>query len=368
VALRKRRNQADLSSDDRKRFAAAVNKMKTDGTYDWYVRTHIDSMWMLTSGSMTMWAHMRPAFLPWHRQLLLDFENDLRAADTALRGQASDLTLPYWDWINYRSKKKFLWWGRIWGDNFMGGNGSGNENQVTDGPFQGWTMTYDAGPDYTTFPPGKAFLQRSFGTDPDADFLPTQTHWDSARALTTYDTSPFDLNVGWNPEPVPRPVRFAGIESFRNVFEGWVPYYDTATILKADQPNLHNRVHVWVGGSMGPISSPNDPVFFLHHCNVDRLWALWWSDDPTRAYLPPDGTANPVDPLGENAGGMHTGPNETIDLTGHHLHDPMPPWDGRSDPLKGTMPKISPADVLNHIALGYAYDTDPPALTATASP
>ena len=22
-------------------------------------------------------------------------------------------------------------------------------------------------------------------------------------------------------------------------------------------------------------SSPNDPAFFLHHCNVDRLWDLW---------------------------------------------------------------------------------------------
>lgn len=26
---------------------------------------------------------------------------------------------------------------------------------------------------------------------------------------------------------------------------------------------------------MGTGSSPNDPAFFLHHCNVDRLWALW---------------------------------------------------------------------------------------------
>ena len=40
---------------------------------------------------------------------------------------------------------------------------------------------------------------------------------------------------------------------------------------------------------MGDATSPNDPVFFLHHCNVDRLWAQWWSDNPKRPYLPADG-------------------------------------------------------------------------------
>ena len=29
---------------------------------------------------------------------------------------------------------------------------------------------------------------------------------------------------------------------------------------------LHSAVHVWVGGSMGVSSSPNDPAFFLHVC------------------------------------------------------------------------------------------------------
>ena len=38
---------------------------------------------------------------------------------------------------------------------------------------------------------------------------------------------------------------------------------------------LHNRVHLWVGGNMAPMTSPNDPVFFLHHCFVDKAWADW---------------------------------------------------------------------------------------------
>ena len=39
---------------------------------------------------------------------------------------------------------------------------------------------------------------------------------------------------------------------------------------------LHNFGHGWVGGHMGhPLTSPNDLIFFFHHCNIDRLWAEW---------------------------------------------------------------------------------------------
>jgi hypothetical protein len=67
----------------------------------------------------------------------------------------------------------------------------------------------------------------------------------------------------------------------------------------------------------------------------------------------------------------HVTKPELIDLKGHHLHDPMPPWDGRVATRKGTtgnMPKVAPAAVLNHIKLGYKYDTDPPSLTAAGHP
>lgn len=32
-------------------------------------------------------------------------------------------------------------------------------------------------------------------------------------------------------------------------------------------------VHSIIFGDMGPASSPNEPLFFLHHGNVDRAWA-----------------------------------------------------------------------------------------------
>jgi tyrosinase len=38
----------------------------------------------------------------------------------------------------------------------------------------------------------------------------------------------------------------------------------------------HNPVHDLIGGYMGQIStSPLDPIFYLHHCNIDRLWHAW---------------------------------------------------------------------------------------------
>ncbi len=39
---------------------------------------------------------------------------------------------------------------------------------------------------------------------------------------------------------------------------------------------------------MGPASSPNDPVFFLHHSNIDRMWAIWPRKYPSAAPHQPD--------------------------------------------------------------------------------
>jgi tyrosinase len=37
----------------------------------------------------------------------------------------------------------------------------------------------------------------------------------------------------------------------------------------------HDQVHVWINGNMVTFMSPLDPIFWLHHCNIDRLWAEW---------------------------------------------------------------------------------------------
>jgi tyrosinase len=40
--------------------------------------------------------------------------------------------------------------------------------------------------------------------------------------------------------------------------------------------NLHGAVHGLIGGDMGIVpTAGNDPIFWLHHCNIDRLWVSW---------------------------------------------------------------------------------------------
>jgi len=57
----------------------------------------------------------------------------------------------------------------------------------------------------------------------------------------------------------------------------------------------HGTVHPGVGGTFGHMSYPQtaalDPIFFLHHANIDRLWVVWRRrdarnvDPPDRAWL-----------------------------------------------------------------------------------
>lgn len=43
---------------------------------------------------------------------------------------------------------------------------------------------------------------------------------------------------------------------------------------------LHNDVHNWVGGTMELAISPRDPIFWLHHANIDRYWSRWITLNP----------------------------------------------------------------------------------------
>ena len=52
---------------------------------------------------------------------------------------------------------------------------------------------------------------------------------------------------------------------------------------------IHGPVHNAVGGDMATAHSPTDPLFFLHHGNIDRLWAKW--EKSPKAADPPNATA-----------------------------------------------------------------------------
>ena len=149
-------------------------------------------------------------------------------------------------------------------------------------------------------------LRRRLGTQ--TTRLPKKTHTAAALDQPIYDTAP------WN-------TTSAG---FRNLVEGW---QDQPQI---PPPSLHNRIHVFVGGDMSPSTSPNDPVFYLNHCNVDRIWESWMQPAPKghgRAYVPAQ--------------------SAPASLKGHRLNDTL------SSLLSGT---TTPADMLDISEL-YTYDS-----------
>jgi tyrosinase len=48
--------------------------------------------------------------------------------------------------------------------------------------------------------------------------------------------------------------------------------------------DIHDGVHGWVGGTMGNVGyAAFDPVFWAHHCMIDRMWWLWQQDNRMNA-------------------------------------------------------------------------------------
>jgi hypothetical protein len=46
----------------------------------------------------------------------------------------------------------------------------------------------------------------------------------------------------------------------------------------------HGMLHVYIGGDNGDLTqmhSPNDPLFFMFHASLDRMWYLWQALDTT---------------------------------------------------------------------------------------
>lgn len=60
----------------------------------------------------------------------------------------------------------------------------------------------------------------------------------------------------------------------------------------------HGSVHVWVGGTMGAIpTAPCDPIFFMHHANIDRLWSKWQAANPGKNPNLPGPSPGPNSPV-----------------------------------------------------------------------
>src|SRR6201999_2204078 len=82
-----------------------------------------------------------------------------------------------------------------------------------------------------------------------------------------------------------RAARFTGTSQFGGGRTAVAQFSNSTGQLEA-QP--HNVVHDAVGGNGGLMADPDqaaaDPIFWIHHANIDRLWFIWSSPqhlDPT---------------------------------------------------------------------------------------
>ena len=57
---------------------------------------------------------------------------------------------------------------------------------------------------------------------------------------------------------------------------------------------VHGAVHNAIGGDMATNRSPADPIFWLHHANIDRIWAQWQTAHPGQNPPNPNETLKPT--------------------------------------------------------------------------
>jgi tyrosinase len=90
------------------------------------------------------------------------------------------------------------------------------------------------------------------------------------------------------------------------------------------EANPHGRAHVSFTGKISdPATAAEDPLFFLLHCNVDRLWAQWqWHEQRF------DGQAANTYFYRGHAG------DPVSTRVGHNLEDTMWPWNGVTGGLR----------------------------------
>jgi tyrosinase len=236
--------------------------------------------------------HTSILFGPWHRPFLALFEQLLYGIiqgiasqfpdDTRARYQAAASTfrIPYWDWAATPDSNDYF-------PNAVGG--SQTVDVIT--PTSNGQAVPMANPLYsTTFTP----LNPEQG-----DFAPLgRTPYDQWPTTLRYPTSTRSVKATSDETQVfdAMATQFAGMQQNINILMN-DPNYKVLSAFSnhmwaGDSPStaasledVHNSIHTAVGGNMGHMSeldySAFDPVFWLHHCNVDRLFAIWQAINPT---------------------------------------------------------------------------------------
>src|SRR5277367_4972841 len=224
------------------RFFAAIHGFDPDswGEFGYYDAKH-DSLPATTDLDL-YWGqcwHGSWYFLPWHRGYLIAFEAAVRAQIVALNGPA-DWTLPYW---NY----------------FASGQ------QAIPPAFAS-----------TTCPDGGAnplYVTARYGRNSDG------------VVVIPLDDPDFDISLDALDDPVFAGSADGGVQGFGGADTGATHSGGTPHGHLESDP--HDLIHVLIGGidkpgvMSSPVTAGLDPIFWLHHANIDRLWEVWRRNPPT---------------------------------------------------------------------------------------
>jgi hypothetical protein len=318
--MKVRKNIKRLTPDEKKRFVKAFLALKAQDSvihpgsqsrYDDFVETHLNAMWDFGANMMRLlsWGHVDSVFLPWHRELLYQFEQLLQSVDPSV-------TIPYWDWTRDQSAADP---GFPFKHDFIGVDGD------------------DADNDRVKREPG-APSPYPYAFDPEA--------WSTTiKVIDPQDSlNFFQRQFGEFSNAPNLPLNDVVVTGTGTTFRAAINAANSYTTLRARSEDLHNLVHRWTGGNMLRMTSPNDPVFFMHHAQIDRMWSIWQRNVPT-------GTSFYV---------------ASSNAAGHKLNDAMIFNDGAPPPFPTG---ATPAQMQDGHAIhgtGVWYDSDIPEIQAPA--
>lgn len=202
--------------------------------------------------------HNVVGFITWHRMLMLFWERELRKIAIELYNW-QDFAIPYWDWVDAESCEPCT-------NSLVGAPGpwvNGKRLLDPESPFANWI-------EYCTIPEQR--VSRCYGCHFKApNFDPLNRFYEHNSFPSTLDLeftlSKKTYHLSDETESVTR------CRSFREALEGFCGRpNDNSTLLF-----MHNRVHNMVKGSMCcSTTASNDPLFILHHSQMDRIWQLWY--------------------------------------------------------------------------------------------
>ncbi|KAJ3228454.1 hypothetical protein HK099_000009 [Clydaea vesicula] len=208
--------------------------------------------------------HFTPLFLPFHRAFIIAYENALR---TCGDNNEFDDVRTYWDIaLDSFAPSRAI----VFQEKYFGGNGNKNDDYcLQSGTFGGRIAEH----------PKKHCLRRNF----DLNQIYTKGNAEATiGAMFTDELLEMSKKNG----------EIRQFDYFRNLLES----------------TIHEALHFGIGGNKGDMSkadtAPNDPIFWLHHGNIDRVWSEFQKAFPKLAH-----TYN-----GKNEDKKDVNENDEIDL------------------------------------------------------